>query len=79
MKKIFKKNSELKIKELRGELSRTYLLITILSILAIILFRFGAFVQNDANVTASILLIISLGMLSIVSLIASFMWINVKK
>lgn len=79
MKKFLKKNSELKIKDLRSELSRTYLLIAIISIIAIVSFRLGAFIQNDEGVIASILLIIGLGVLSVITLIASFTWINLKK
>jgi len=75
--KMLKKNSGLKIKELRAELSRAYLLIAVVAIVAVILLRLGVFIQN--NVAATITLIISLGILSVLALINAFNWINLKK
>ena len=74
---MLKKNSGLKIKELRAELSRAYLLIAVVAIVAVILLRLGVFIQN--NVAATITLIISLGILSVLALINAFNWINLKK
>lgn len=79
MKKLFKKNKDLKIKDLRDQLSRTYLIIAVLSIVSIVLFRFGANLQNESNAISAIIVVIGFGILAILSLIASFTWVNCKK
>ena len=79
MKKIFKKNSELKINEVRQELSRAYLIIAVLSIISIVLFKLGSFSADDIDSSLIAVVVIGLGALSMLTLIAAFKWINFKK
>jgi len=78
MKKFFKKNSELKLNEVRQELSRAYLMIAILSIVSIILFKFGSYSPEDLAPSLVVFLIVGLSSLAMVTLFASFAWINCK-
>lgn len=79
MKKFLKKNQDLKIKDLRSELSRVYLIIAVLSVVSIVLFRLGSSIQNESNSVSVVAVVVGFGALAILSLIASFSWINCKK
>ncbi|MDP3445282.1 MAG: hypothetical protein Q8T08_20680 [Ignavibacteria bacterium] len=79
MKKFLKKNQDLKIKDLRSELSRAYLIIAIMAVVSIVLFRLGSNIQNEANSASVIAVLIGFGLLAMLALIASFSWINCKK
>lgn len=78
-KKFLKKNSELKIADMRDQLSRAYLIIAILSVVSIVLFKIGASSLGNTDSFLMILLMIGLGLLAILSLAAAFTYTNYKK
>ena len=81
MKKIIKKTSELKLVDVKRQLSRAYMLVAIMSVVSILMLVLGTQVDKNFSTMLLALIIIGINLLAILSLIYSFININhrVKK
>ena len=79
MKKLFKRMSKQNANELRQELARAHLIITLLSLIAILLLALGTSLTVSFDVTLATIAGIFLGILAIISLFVSYLLYNHTK
>ena len=79
MKKPFKKLSEHKINEIHQELARAHLVISLLSIIAIVLLLLGATLTVEFNAKLSIIAGVLLSFLTLISMSTSIILFKNKR